>query len=77
MPEELRNVDGSPIRDAEEKKLGCLALLALILVIPVLTIGKLYDKACRWRYWKLSDRDYETMCRKRQRQNKRDEERKK
>ena len=77
MPGDLRNVDGSPIRDAEEKKPGCLVLLALILVIPMFAIGKLYDKARRWRYWKLSDRDYEIMRRKRQRQNKREEERKK
>ena len=77
MPEELRNVDGSPIRDEEEKKPGCLVLLALILAIPMLAIGKLYDKICRWRYWKLSDREYEIMRRKRQRQNKREEERKK
>ena len=42
MPEELRNVDGSPIKDVEEKKPGCLVLLALIFLTPIFLLGKLY-----------------------------------
>ena len=67
MSQPMRNVDGSPIKDAEEKKLGCLIPLFCILLIPIFFLGKLFEKIRRGRYWRMSDRDYEILRRKRQR----------
>jgi len=40
----MRNVDGSPINDAEDKKPGCLLTIGLLMLIPVLMFEKMVKK---------------------------------
>ena len=72
----MRNVDGSPIKDAEDKKPGCLLTLGLLILVPVLIFRKLLERISRGRYWRMSDPDYAILQRKIQRQKKRDKEKK-
>lgn len=72
----MRNVDGSPIKNAEDKGPGCLLSLGLLILVPVFIFGKLLERIRRGRYWRMSDRDYAVLQRKMQRKKKREEERK-
>jgi len=69
----MRNVDGSPIKDAEGKKPGCLLTLGLLILVPVLICKKLLERISRGRYWRMADSDYAILQRKIQRQKKREE----
>ena len=69
----MRNIDGSPIKDAEDKKPGCLLTLGLLILAPVLIFGKLLERIRRGRYWRMPDSDYAILQRKIQRQKKREE----
>ena len=65
-----RNVDGSPITDAEDKKTGFLLVLGLLILVPVFIFEKLSEKIRQGRYWRMSDRDYSILQRKMQRKKK-------
>ena len=66
----MRNVDGSPIKDVEDKP-GCLPFLGVLILFPVFILEKLLEKIRRGRYWRMSDRDYAILQRKMQRKKKR------
>ena len=76
MTKPIRNVDGSPIKDAEDKS-GCLPFLSVLILFPAFILGKLSEKIRRGRYWRMSDQDYAILQRKKQRKKKREEERNK
>lgn len=68
----MRNIDGSPIKDTEDKKPGYLLTLGMLMLVPVLIFGKLLERISRGRYWRMSDSDYAILQRKIQRQKKRE-----
>ena len=74
MAKPMRNVDGSPIKDAEDKP-GCLPFLSVLILFPAFILEKLLEKIRRGKYWRMSDRDYAILQRKMQRKKKREEER--
>ena len=76
MTDPVSNVDGSPIKDSEDKKPGYLLILGLLILVPVFIFEKLSDRIRRGRYWRMSDRDYAILQRKMHRKKKREEERK-
>ena len=69
------NVDGSPIKDAEDKP-GRLLYLSVLILFPIFIFEKLLERIRRGRYWRMSDRDYAILQRKMQKKKKREEERK-
>ena len=75
MPEPIRNVDGSPIKDTKEKEPRCLTFLGFFFVIIPLFIFERVSKIVRrGRYWRLSDGDYDILRRKERRKKMREEE---
>lgn len=68
----MKNIDGSLIKDAEEKHLGLLPFLLLLILFPVFIVGKLLERISRGRYCRISDRDYAILQRKMQRKKARE-----
>jgi hypothetical protein len=74
MAKPVRNVDGSQVKDSEDKP-GCLSFLSVLILFPAFILEKLLEKIRRGRYWRMSDRDYAILQRKVQREKKREKDR--
>ena len=69
----MSNVDGSPIKDAEDKQPPAwLLLLGVLILIPVFIFRPLMDRIRQGRYWRMSGQDYAILQRKMQRKKKRE-----
>jgi len=75
MAKPIRNIDGSPIKDAEDKS-GWLPFLGALLLFPVFILDKSLERIRRGRYWRMSDWDYAILQRKIQREKNREKQRK-
>ncbi len=72
MGQPKRNVDGGLIEDTEDYKPGWLLFLVMLVIFPIVLLGKLFNRIRQGRYWRLSERDYGILSRTIQRRKSRE-----